>query len=134
MSGKSNREIGKSQYQAYEKKWLETHSKDVVDKSYCVECRLHCKNYIDIEDTSNYFVASVLACALYSKNDGTDFFESYLDDLYQVLPKDKVDAYVYGGRENESDTKPINYKYNELDFVNKFRKSEKGKDNRDIER
>ena len=38
-----------------------------------------------------------------------------------MLPKDKVDKYVYGRFENEGDYEAMNWKYNELEFVDKFR-------------
>ena len=44
-----------------------------------------------------------------------------MSELYQVLPKEKVDAYVFGRFENENDRVVINCKYDELEFVAKYR-------------
>lgn len=122
MGRKSNRQKAKEEYEKYEQEYLESHSKDVVDNEYAIWCSLACGHDLNIEDTSNYFIASKLACALYSYNEGTSFYHSYMSELYQVLPKELVDAYVFGGREHKNDRLAINFKYDELEFVEKYRK------------
>ena len=121
MSRKSNRQKAKEKYEQYEKEYLESHSKDVVDNEYAIWASLHCGADLDITDTSNYFIASKLACALYSYNEDTSFYKTYMSELYQVLPKEKVDAYVFGRFENENDRVVINCKYDELEVVAKYR-------------
>jgi len=129
--GKSYRAIAKEKYEAFEAEWLKTHDEDVVCADYFLDVNLKVNElpksrngkpiFLHIEDASNYYIASLLAGAVYSRNEGTGFYLDYLDDLYKVLPKDKVDKYVYGDFESEGDYEAINWKYNELEFVDKFR-------------
>lgn len=67
-------------------------------------------------------ILTLLAGALYSYNEHTSFCKSYLKELYRVLPKDKVDIYVSGRFVNKDDPQAMNYKYNEMEFVAKYRK------------
>lgn len=121
MGRKTNRQKAKEAYEQYEKEYLETHSKNVVDNEYAIWAGLHCGAHLNITDTSNYFIASKLACALYSYNEGTTFYKTYISELYQVLPKEKVDAYVFGRFESKNDRIAMNWKYDELEFVAKYR-------------
>lgn len=121
MGRKSKRQLAKEEYKKYETEWLKTHDENTVNKKYATKVILHCREELQIEDTSNYFIASLLAGALYSKNEGTDFYKGDLLRLYEVMPKDKVDTYVYGKFENDDDRMAANFKYNELEYVNKYR-------------
>lgn len=126
MGRKTKRQLAKEEYERYESEWLKTHDKTAVDDRYAVQVALHCEGFktgeLRTEDTSNYYLASLLACALYSKNEGTDFYRADLARLYEVMPKDKVDMYVFGGFENEElDRMTVSYKYNELEYVKKHR-------------
>ena len=121
MGRKTNKQKAQERYVEFEKEWLKTHSKDQVDLDYAIQVSLACKRLFDIAETSDYYVASLLANALYSYNDETSFYKSYKEELYQVLPKEKVDGYIYGRFEDFDDCRAMNVKYNELEFVEKYR-------------
>lgn len=123
MGRKTKKQLAKEEYERYEAEWLNTHNKNEVNNEYAIQVALHCKRIgeLQTEDTSNYYLASLLACALYSINEETEFYQGYLAQLYEVIPKDKVDIYAFGGIA-ENDQTAANLKYNELEYVEKYRK------------
>ena len=128
------RQMAKEEYEKYEMEFMKNHNfentplNNYVNGKYYINCNLHIglnssdrQNHLDIRDTSDFYIACGLAEALYSINDGTDFYKGIMEDLYKVLPKEKVDAYVFGRFENETDTKTMNFLYDELEVVQKYR-------------
>lgn len=125
MGRKTKKQKAHELYEEFEKEWLKTHDEDRVDLDYAIQVAIHvslvCDCLLDITKTSDYYVASILANALYSYNDETSFYKSYKEELYHVLPKEKVDKYIYGRFDDFADGQALNVKYNELEFVEKYK-------------